>query len=210
MTTLFRECDLWSLVDGSRSRPDPGEEGEEVWGKENELAKRYILEALDDDQLIRIMDLEDACEMWSKLVQVNESTTGTRKSVLIHEATNHKMRKGESAREYVTRFSEIMLQLRGMNTKVDEDIQKVWLLKGLSKDYSMLKIAIQNRSDLDNIDSVMRAIEDHYESNPDDFIKEESDPTDEQAMAVLKKKYRNDQKDIMERTSCHKCHKKGH
>ena len=95
-----------------------------MWERENELAKRYILEALDDDQLIRIMDMENASEMWSKLVQVNESTTGTRKSVLIHEATNHKMKKGETAREYVTRFSEIMLQLRGMGSNVDKDIQK--------------------------------------------------------------------------------------
>ena len=39
-----------------------------------------------------------------------------------------------------------------MGLNVDKDIQKVWLLKGLSKDYSMLKIAIENKGDLDDID----------------------------------------------------------
>ena len=29
-------------------------------------------------------------------------------------------------------------------------------------------------------------------------------------MAALRKQYRNDRRNIMDRTTCHKCHKKGH
>ena len=83
---------------------------------------RYILEALEDDQLVRIMHMGTASQMWSKIVQVNESTTGARKTALISEATNLKMKNGETTKEYTNRFSEIVLQLQIMEAAVDDDI----------------------------------------------------------------------------------------
>ena len=212
MTTLFKESDLWPLVSGLIPSPEEGaeENAKAAWTKLNELAMRYILEALEDDQLVRIMHMEEASQMWSKLIQVNESTTGARKTALINEATNLKMKTGESAKEYVTRFSEIVIQLQMMKAAVDDDIQKAWLLRGLPKGYEMLKVALQNRGTPPDVEETMRAIEDHYETRETDQYKGKSEGTEDQAMAALKKKYRSDQKDILERTTCHKCHKKGH
>ena len=165
MTALFKESDLWGIVSGQSPRPDLQVEDEttRAWIRGNELAMRYILDALEDDQLIRIMHMDHASQMWTKLITANESTTATRKSVLIKEATSIKMKAGESAKDYVTRFSEVILQLHGLATTIDEEIQKVWLLKGLPKEYDMLKVALQNLNSEMKIDGVMTSIKDHYE-----------------------------------------------
>lgn len=115
---LMRE-DLWALV------KDPKPEAAYVtsaWSRKDEKARAMIGLALEDSQLIHIMEAVTAKEMWEKLKSFHERGSLSNKIHVLRQLCSLRLNEGESMSDHLAKVSESVHRLARMGETLKEHL----------------------------------------------------------------------------------------
>lgn len=118
------------------------------WLAKNTEAEGLILQGVAKNQLATLTSCRSAKEMWEKLASNYADKSRANRMKAERDFLNCTMRRGQSMEEYIRTFDTLCTRLRSLGHHLDEESQVNRLLEGLSPEYEVIRITLQDRDDL--------------------------------------------------------------
>ena len=112
------------------------------------LAKAHssLLLCLNDEVLREVAELETAIEVWEKLQALFMRKSLANRLILKKKLYTLAMEEGEDVKKYLDTFNKVILDLKSLEVKVDEEDQAIILLSSLPKSYENVMDTMLYRS----------------------------------------------------------------
>ena len=144
---LLTKNDTFGYVTGDIVKPT-----EEVRAKEWELAdgkaKADIILAISSGELKQVKGCKSSKDVWDKLSSIYESKGPARKASLLKNLVLKRMKTGDSVRDHLNDFFDVVDKLENMDIVINEDLLTIMLLYSLPHDFENFRIAIETRDTL--------------------------------------------------------------
>ena len=153
MKRNLKVAKLWDVVEGGYE-PDGEVDVEEGsgpttdWLARNTEAEHLILQSVAKSQLPTLTGCLSAKEMWDKLASNYAEKSRANKMKAERDFLNCTMRRGQSMEDYIRTFDNLCNRLRSLGHVLEEETKVNRLLEGLSADYEVIRITLQDRDDL--------------------------------------------------------------
>ncbi|XP_037821101.1 uncharacterized protein LOC119610104 [Lucilia sericata] len=134
MPALLHKSRLLQIVKGELAIPAEPHLREQ-WIEKDQDARADILIALAPKILLLVRNLKSFEQIWDFLRETYEKRSKRQKAEIYRKLLNHKMNAGQTISKYIEDFDELYMQLEEMNGKIEEELQVIILLDGLSSDY---------------------------------------------------------------------------
>lgn len=208
MEMRLRKLGVWSLVDGSESRPVGSDNTKVVkaWRTRMDLALCEIVSEVEDGQLVHTRFSRDPVEVWKRLKSVHQSE-GLGSAISIWQRLFMMKKTQEtSIQEHASTIREIADRLTGLGDKPSDTLLVAILMLSLPPSYSSLVISLDSHSNKNDFDFVVHRC---MNEEARQVATKQGVPGRKGAENVAfhaDLKPRRDRKDI----TCFKCQKKGH
>lgn len=135
MEALLTRNGTWPYVSGDTVKPEAEGDDLNKWKAEDKMAKSDLILSISSSQLKHIRNCETSNEVWTKLASIYASQGPTRKATLLEQLLCQKMRDGDDVRDYLSRFMNIVDNLRQMDIDVNGELLTIMLLHSLPSSY---------------------------------------------------------------------------
>ena len=104
---LFKEFELWDIVESTVAVPDPAADAAaySAYQKKNIKAQRILMAAIKDHVMPHVSGKQNVFEMWAALVKLYQSSNQNRKMMLREKLRGIKMTRGDTVTSYLTCLS---------------------------------------------------------------------------------------------------------
>lgn len=146
MELLLMKEDLWMTV------KDPKPEQADItsaWTRRDEKARAVIGLALDDSQLIHVMEAATAKDMWEKLKSYHERGSLSNKIHVLRKLCSMRLEENGSMSNHLMEASELVHRLARIGESLKEHLVVAILLSSLPESYSPLVTALEGRPEED-------------------------------------------------------------
>lgn len=146
MELMLMKDDLWTIV------KDPKPESADMttaWTRKDEKARAVIGLALDDSQLIHVMEAATAKEMWEKLKSYHERGSLSNKIHILRKLCSMRLEENGNMSDHLLEASELVHSLARMGESLKEHLVVAILLSSLPVSFSPLVTALEGRPEED-------------------------------------------------------------
>lgn len=126
------------------------------WEQREHKAMATIGLAVEDNQLVHLLTLSSAREMWLKLQGLHERSSMCSKLYLMRKLYSMRFTSGTMT-AHITAMLEVVNQLRGLGKELTDDDVVAALLCSLPDSYSTLVTALEGRAEDDLTVDYIRA-----------------------------------------------------
>ena len=130
--------DLWMYTS---TEPDLNNEQQK---RKDQKARANICLMVKPHCLVHVMQASTAKQAWNALKVAFEDKGINNRCRLLGRLVSLKLEQFSSVQAYVTEIMTIAQSLRDIGKEVDDEMLAALMLQGLSKEYTPLKIAIEN------------------------------------------------------------------
>lgn len=154
MQALLIKNDEWGYVSGEIKKPlsikgDPTcEEKLNNWTTNDNKAKADIILSICTSELKQIKSCDTSHDVWCKLKEIYQSKGPARKATLLKQLTLHQMSEGETVREHLNKFFDVVDKLGEMEVTINADLLTIMLLYSLPNSFENFRCAIESRDTL--------------------------------------------------------------
>jgi len=109
-----------------------------------------LLQALNDDDIIRVIHCKSACKFWSHLVVIHEGTSQVKRAKINHlhsQYENFTMHEKDSIDDMVTRFTKITDGLTSLGNAIDNDQNVRKVIRALSPSWEVNVTTLKELND---------------------------------------------------------------
>lgn len=201
MEALLHKSRLLQIVRGETITPaEPNLR--EQWVEKDQDVRADILIALSPKVVMLVRNLKTSKQIWDFLCETYERKSMRQKAELYRKLLNHKMSAGQSILKFIEEFDENYILLEEMNGKIEEELQVIILLDGLSNAYKEVKAAFNTANEFPTMKTLRsRLLE----------LQENSDvPENDAFKAKHGKKYNINKTGMSKSITCFRCGKQGH
>ena len=145
MMDILLEYGLYKFVESNTEPPSASDEYK-AWYTGNQSTRIILRKGLSDEQLIPVIDLQSAYEVWSKLTERHLQNSHTVKTTLMKQLLNFRMKTQSTMTENINRLSEIRIQLKAVGYDPDEDLVKSVITTSLPSAYDSFKVSLDAQS----------------------------------------------------------------
>lgn len=146
MELLLMKEDLWMTV----KDPKPEPEGiTSAWNRKDEKARAVIGLALDDSQLIHVMEAVSANDMWEKLKSYHERGSLSNKIHVLRKLCSMRLEENGNLSNHLMEASELVHRLARVGEMLKEHLVVAILLSSLPESYNPLVTALEGRPEND-------------------------------------------------------------
>lgn len=191
------------------SEPKP-ENADAAWVSKDETAQALIGLALEDSQLIHVMQKTTAKEMWDALKDYHERASLSSKIHVVRKLVSIRMCDGECMAEHLKAMAELRLRLTALGEEMKDHWFVALMLSSLPASYDGLIMALESRPDADlTVDFVKGKLLDEGRRRVEISGEEKAFAT---ASAGEKQKYFSEKQKVKKNKDkvCHYCKKEGH
>lgn len=138
--------DLWMMV------KDPKPEQEVVtsaWTRKDEKARAVIGLALEDSQLVHIMEAATAKEMWEKLKSYHERGSLSNKIHVLRRLCSMRLEEGGNMSDHLVEATKLVHRLARLGEALKDHLVVAILLSSLPESYNPLVTALEGRPEED-------------------------------------------------------------
>lgn len=146
MELMLMKEDLWSTV--KNDKPESAEITS-AWTRKDEKARAMIGLALEDNQLVHIMEALSAQEMWEKLKGYHERGSLSNKIHVLRRLCSMRLVEGGNLSDHLMEASELVYRLARMGESLKEHLVVAILLSSLPDSYDPLVTALEGRPEED-------------------------------------------------------------
>ena len=145
MMDILLEYGLHKFVE-SNDEPPTDSEDYKSWHTGNQSTRIILRKGLSDEQLIPVIDLQSAYEVWRKLTERHLQNSHTVKTTLMKQLLNFRMKSNSTMTDNLNRLSEIRIQLKAVGYNPDEDLVKSVITTSLPSAYDSFKVSLDAQS----------------------------------------------------------------
>lgn len=179
-----------------------------AWTRKDEKARALIGLALEDSQLIHIMEAETAQEMWKKLQGYHERGSLSNKIHVFRRLCSMRLEEGGNMSNHLLEASELVHRLARMGESLKEHLVVAILLSSLPESYNPLVTALEGRPEEDlKLDYIKGKLLDDWRRRSEDRI-EESVPEKVMTSVVQGASGENRNRNFVRK--CYYCGRGGH
>ncbi|KAL8502265.1 hypothetical protein ACS0TY_021405 [Phlomoides rotata] len=132
MRSLLKQQGLWAPLS---EKPKSKDVDEEEWNTREEKAHSTIMLCLSDDVIIEVADQETADGLWKKLESLYMTKSLTNKLLLKQRLFRLRMQEGTPLRDHLDKLNKILLDLRNIDVKLEDEDAALILLVSLPESY---------------------------------------------------------------------------
>ncbi|PPQ86127.1 hypothetical protein CVT25_002763 [Psilocybe cyanescens] len=207
MEICLRKLQVWSIVEGSESRPLGSDASKAVkaWRIRMDLALSEIVGEVEDGQLVHTRVSRDPSDVWARLQDIHVSQ-GLGSAISTWQKL-FQMRKAPAAsiQEHVGMIRELADRLTGLGDPPSDSLLVAVLMLSLPDSYSSLVISLDSHSSKNDFDFVVqRCMNEEARQVAKQGVPAKDDPNNAAFHANVRP--RRDRKDI----TCFQCQQKGH
>ncbi|KAL0345816.1 UNVERIFIED_CONTAM: hypothetical protein Sradi_4412900 [Sesamum radiatum] len=158
MQTFFESMELWDVIDGELQPPTENDENfaklQKDYKKKDATALRYIQQDVGRSIFPRIFGIKTVIEAWKILkleFQGTERTIALKLQLLWRDFDNLKMEEQESIRDFSSRVSEIVNQIKSCGDTIQEKRVVEKVLRCLPLKFDHATATIEESKDLSKI-----------------------------------------------------------
>ncbi|KAJ9563977.1 LOW QUALITY PROTEIN: hypothetical protein OSB04_009137 [Centaurea solstitialis] len=131
MRALLKQQGIWTPLSGER----PDEMTESEFAKQDEKAHSTILLSLADEVIYEVADEESAASLWLKLESLYMTKSLTNKLLLKQRLFSLRMKEGMLLKEHLDELNSILMDLKNVEVKIDDEDAALILLVSLPPSY---------------------------------------------------------------------------
>lgn len=162
MRSLLKQQGLWAPL-SEKPKFDDVEE----WNTGEEKAHSTIMLCLSDDVIIEVADEETATGLWVKLESLYMTKSLTNKLLLKQRLFRLRMQEGTPLRDHLDKLNKILLDLRNIDVKVEDEDAALILLVSLPESYENFVesfITGKDNLSLEDVRSALHSREDRHQT----------------------------------------------
>ena len=208
------------------------EKNEDAWDEYDQKeaqTREFIYQTIPKSLFIRVRDLPTACDVWKKLIDVNENRGSLIAADLLTKLQNMRLSEGGNLRNHITEMKELREKLAEMGHPVDDLMFTSNITRSLSSSamykpvLTSISIIARNSSQPVDIEVLLSSLESEYDQS---LMQAEEKKSQEALVASFNKARGSDRNRKGNRsgksgkgggsgnphkdTTCHNCNKKGH
>ncbi|KAG6394709.1 hypothetical protein SASPL_145299 [Salvia splendens] len=134
MRSLLKQQRLWGLLT-AKGKAKKADEKDDEWVTLDEKAHSTIMLCLSDDVIIEVVDREIVAALWTKLESLYMMKSLTNKLLLKQPLFRLRMQEGTPLRDHLENLNKILLDLRNVEVKVEDEDAALILLVSLPESY---------------------------------------------------------------------------
>lgn len=190
---------------------DPKPESADVtsaWTRKDEKARAVIGLALEDSQLVHIMEASTAKEMWEKLRGYHERGSLSNKIHILRKLCSMRLAEGGNMSNHLTEASEFVHRLARLGEALKEHLVVAIILSSLPESYNPLVTALEGRPEEDlKLDYVKGKLLDEWRRKSETCVPENAE-VNEYVKAMKSTAQFGDRRSFVR--VCYHCGKGGH
>lgn len=167
--------DAWGYVSGANKRPEISVartdvkyaseiQAQQEWDEADLKAQSDLILAISPSETKQIKTCTTSNAIWKKLQEIYQSTGPIRKSALLNEIMSMHMDDEGDVREHIENFFDIIDKLSDMDTKMDNDVLSVMLLRSLPDSFENFRCAVQSRDALPHLETLRIKIVEEFDA----------------------------------------------
>jgi hypothetical protein len=145
MEAVLVKNEMWGYVNGSIEKPN--NEENTIWEENDKKARADLILAINPNELRQIKNCVTSNGIWKKLKELYESKGPARKATLLKQLIMSKMNEGETMKNHLNNFFNIIDKLEEMELKIVDDLVTILLLYSIPDSYENFRIAVESRDD---------------------------------------------------------------
>jgi hypothetical protein len=126
MEAVLVKNEMWGYVNGSIEKPN--NEENTIWEENDKKARADLILAINPNELRQIKNCVTSNGIWKKLKELYESKGPARKATLLKQLIMSKMNEGETMKNHLNNFFNIIDKLEEMELKIVDDVVTILLL----------------------------------------------------------------------------------
>jgi len=133
--------------------------------------------------------VKDVPGLWIAIKDKYFRQSAVAKTVLMQSLIKEKLKEGESVDTYVSRLRDTIRRLEALDTTTDSDMQKFYLVEGLTDSYQYIKDKMRTNSSDFTFDDIVKQMQDKY----DELVRQKergADEREEKSVAKLAREER--------------------
>ncbi|KAG6390907.1 hypothetical protein SASPL_148652 [Salvia splendens] len=134
MRSLLMQQGLWAQLT-AKGNEKKADEKDDKWVTLAEKAHSTIMLCLSDDVIIEVANQETAVALWTKLESLYMTKSLTNKLLLKQRLFRLHKQEGKPLRDHLENLNKILLDLRNVEVKVEDEDAALILLVSLLKSY---------------------------------------------------------------------------
>jgi hypothetical protein len=120
MEAVLVKNEMWGYVNGSIEKPN--NEENTIWEENDKKARADLILAINPNELRQIKNCVTSNRIWKKLKELYESKGPARKATLLKQLIMSKMNEGETMKNHLNNFFNIIDKLEEMELKIVDDL----------------------------------------------------------------------------------------
>ncbi|KMQ84418.1 retrovirus-related pol polyprotein from transposon tnt 1-94 [Lasius niger] len=164
MEAVLVKDDVWTYVNGIKTKPTTGAEAIAEWINKDAKAKADIVLSMSTSELNVIRGLETSREVWLKIQSTFQSKGPVRKAILLKKIILSRLKEGDNVRTHLMEFFEAVAKLKEIGLIVNEEVLTILLLYSLPESFGNFRCAIETRDELPDPETLRVKILEEYES----------------------------------------------
>jgi hypothetical protein len=162
MEAVLVKNEMWGYVNGSIEKPN--NEENTIWEENDKKARADLILAINPNELRQIKNCVTSNGIWKKLKELYESKGPARKATLLKQLIMSKMNEGETMKNHLNNFFNIIDKLEEMELKIVDDLVTILLLYSIPDSYENFRIAIESRDELPKPETLKIKLTEEYEA----------------------------------------------
>ncbi|CAG7720597.1 unnamed protein product [Allacma fusca] len=145
MKLVLQAKDLWSIVNGTKTRPEGETEtslrAAIAWDKQDVAAQSLIVPTLDTKQTNHILSCETSADIWDKLEGLNSDYSILNRQQTMTRFLNYKIQSNQLLMDAYSEIEELWRTLNEIGCNVDETMAVTKIVSSLPDQFIALKKA---------------------------------------------------------------------
>jgi hypothetical protein len=162
MEAVLVKNEMWGYVNGSIEKPN--NEENTIWEENDKKARADLILAINPNELRQIKNCVTSNGIWKKLKELYESKGPARKATLLKQLIMSKMNEGETMKNHLNNFFNIIDKLEERELKIVDDLVTILLLYSIPDSYENFRIAIESRDELPKPETLKIKLTEEYEA----------------------------------------------
>lgn len=201
MKSVLIQHELWKVTSGITKKTN---DNAQVFEKADEKALALLMLNVKASQLMHIKNCDTANSAWKKLETAYIQIGPARKVTLFKKLVYAKAVDGQSLKEHVDMFTDVIGKLTEMDIKIQDEVTSIILLCSLPSSYENFVIAIESRDTLPTLEALKLKIVEEEQRR----TSHQDGTNNDGAFYSSGKKKKGDKKN--RDFKCYKCGKAGH